>query len=321
MSWKILITRDFDQMSDVAAELATKSIQTLQQEKDEVILGLATGNSPTGLYQRVAADANDGKLDSLSWRSFNLDEYVGLPGENAQQRAVHPESYSYFMIENFFSLLKKKPIETNVPWGTLIDQEKLVSELEANPNDWRSEGASKGKAIVISEDAKSEYLNWVRREILEAYPNKINKFDGVDLQIIGVGGVGHVAFHEAGIPFSCDGVLLVELDRITREHAVEDEHFSSLEESPRYAVSMSCDLVFKADSVILLANGPRKTEAVVRSVLEAASPEVPLSYCQKYVQDGGDLTYVIDEAAAKDLLDKKAALEGTGIQLLDLRNK
>ena len=63
-------------------------------------------------------------------RTFNLDEYVGLPGENPQQRTMHCESYSYFMIAEFFGLLQEKFIETNVPWGTLIDQDQLVKSLE-----------------------------------------------------------------------------------------------------------------------------------------------------------------------------------------------
>lgn len=308
-------------MSEVATGLTEKSIRALQKTKDEVVLGLATGNSPTGLYKGLAAAANEGKLDSTRWRSFNLDEYVGLPGENAQQRALHPESYSYFMIENLFSLLDKKPIETNVPWGTLIEQTTLVKELKANPKDWSAEGTSKGKAIVINKNTSSEYLTWVRKAVLEAYPRKIRKIGGVDLQIVGVGGVGHVAFHESGIPFNLKGLLLVELDRVTREHAVADGHFESLKESPRYAISMSCDLVFQAKSVLLVANGPRKTEAVARAVLEKASPEVPLSYSQKYVQKGGELTWVIDEAASTDLLAERKAVKSMGIQLKDLRAK
>lgn len=308
-------------MSEVATGLTEKSIRALQKTKDEVVLGLATGNSPTGLYKGLAAAANEGKLDSTRWRSFNLDEYVGLPGENAQQRALHPESYSYFMIENLFSLLDKKPIETNVPWGTLIEQTTLVKELKANPKDWSAEGTSKGKAIVINKNTSSEYLTWVRNAVLEAYPRKIRKIGGVDLQIVGVGGVGHVAFHESGIPFNLKGLLLVELDRVTREHAVADGHFESLKESPRYAISMSCDLVFQAKSVLLVANGPRKTEAVARAVLEKASPEVPLSYSQKYVQKGGELTWVIDEAASTDLLAERKAVKSMGIQLKDLRAK
>jgi glucosamine-6-phosphate deaminase len=319
MPWKILVTRDFDHMSDVAAELTIHSVQALQNEKKEVVLGLATGNSLTGLYRRLAAAANAGQLESARWRTFNIDEYIGLPGENPQQRAIHPESYCFFMIESLFGLLEKKPIETNVPWGNLIDQPKLVHELETCTQDWGTEGVSKGKAILIKEDAQSHFLQWIRREILEAYPRKIRKYGGIDLQIIGVGGIGHVAFHEAGIPFSCKGVLLVELDRVTREHAVEDGHFTSLQESPRYAVSMSCDLVFQAASIVLLANGPRKSEAVFRSVLEEASHEVPLSYSQKYVDQGGELTYVIDQAAARDLLRQESLVKRRGIELIDLR--
>ncbi len=321
MSWKILITRDFDQMSEVAAGLTEKSVRALQKTKSDVVLGLATGSSPTGLYRGLAAAANKGKVDSSRWRSFNLDEYVGLPGENAQQRALHPESFSYFMIENLFSLLEKKPIETNVPWGTLIEQTTLVKELKANPKDWRAEGTSKGKAIVISKDTSSAYLDWVRKEVLEAYPRKMRRMGGVDLQIIGVGGVGHVAFHEAGIPLNLKGLILVELDRVTREHAVGDGHFESLKKSPRYAISMSCDLVFQAKSVLLVANGPRKTEAVARAVLEKTSADVPLSYSQKYVQKGGELTWVLDEAASTDLLAERKALKAKGIQLKDLRAK
>ena len=62
MSWKILITRDFDQMSEVAAGLTVKSVRALQKQKDEVVLGLATGSSPTGLYRGLAAAANNLQL-------------------------------------------------------------------------------------------------------------------------------------------------------------------------------------------------------------------------------------------------------------------
>ena len=69
------------------------------------MLGLATGNSPTGLYKHLAEAFNEGRIDAGRVRSFNLDEYVGLPGENAQQRCLHRESYSYFMIQQLFGLL------------------------------------------------------------------------------------------------------------------------------------------------------------------------------------------------------------------------
>jgi glucosamine-6-phosphate deaminase len=180
-------------MSEVAAQIVVKDIKNTLHNKDAYVLGLATGNTPTGLYKHFAMVANAGEFDCTKIKSFNLDEYVGLPGENGQQRALHPESYSFFMVQEFFGLLEKKFKETNVPWGTLIDQERLLAELNANPNDWEEQGADKGKAIAIKANAHSEYLAWIRKEILDAYWEKIERNGGIDLQVIGVGGRGHVA--------------------------------------------------------------------------------------------------------------------------------
>jgi len=192
MTIKVIITRDFDHMSEVAAEIVKETIIQTLEAKKEFIFGLATGNSPTGTYKRLALMANSGEIDSTRIRSFNLDEYVGLPGENPQQRMLHPESYCYFMIQEFFGLLNKKFIETSVPYGCLIDQEQLVNELEAHPKDWSELGTDAGKSILIKENSVSEYLKWIQKTILEGYAQKISDAGGIDLHIIGVGGRGHV---------------------------------------------------------------------------------------------------------------------------------
>jgi glucosamine-6-phosphate deaminase len=194
MAFKIYVTKDFDQMSSVAADLVEADIKEKQAVKKEYVLGLATGNSPTGLYKHLAKAFNAGRVDSSRIRSFNLDEYVGLPGENAQQRALHCESYSYFMISELFGLLQKKFIETNVPWGTLIDQAELVKALEKNRDQYEMQGTDKGKAVVIKTNATG-VLKMIKQEILDGYQKKIESFGGIDLHVIGVGGRGHVAFH------------------------------------------------------------------------------------------------------------------------------
>jgi len=102
MPLTVFVTRDFDHMSKVAADVVKKYIVHMQKSKKELVMGLATGNSPTGLYKHLAMAANAGEFDSSRIRSFNLDEYVGLPGENVQQRLMHKESYCYFMIQEFF---------------------------------------------------------------------------------------------------------------------------------------------------------------------------------------------------------------------------
>ncbi|TFG07607.1 MAG: 6-phosphogluconolactonase, partial [Promethearchaeota archaeon] len=195
MPIKVIITKHFDHMSEISAEIVKDIIIQTLKSQDECVLGLATGNSPTGLYKQLAKMANAGEFDCGRIRSFNLDEYIGLPENNCQQRTIHPESYCYFMIQEFFSLLDKKFIEACVPYGCLIDQEKFIRELDKHPDDFIELGKSAGKSIVIKDNPTSEYLSWIRSTLQEEYVQKIENSGGIDLQIIGVGGRGHVAFH------------------------------------------------------------------------------------------------------------------------------
>lgn len=321
MSVHVIITRDFDHMSEVAADLVTERIAAVTAERDAFNLGLATGNSPTGLYKWLAKAANARAFDASKVSSFNLDEYVGLPGENAQARALHPQSYSYFMIQELFGLLRTKFAETNVPWGCLIDQTQLVDELEANPQDWVEQGADKGKAIVIRPEATSLTLRWVREQVLDAYQSKILSRGGIDLHVIGVGGRGHVAFHESGIPFEGNGMLLVRLDDDTVANAVADGHFETEDDSPRYAISMGAELIYRARTVLLLANGSRKAEPVAASLADEPTDAVPISYGQLYADRGGEMVYVIDEAAAAGVLARRSEIEARGVEIDDRRDQ
>lgn len=318
MGISVFVTEDFNHMSEVAADIVVKRIMDILRNKNEVVLGLATGNTPTGLYKHLARAANRGKFDSGRIRSFNLDEYVGLPGENAQQRVLHPESYAYFMIQEFFGLLRSKFIETSLPCGSLIDQKMLIRELKENPKDWSFRGTDAGKSIVIKTKAASAYLAWIRKDILEGYARKIRAAGGIDLQVVGVGGRGHVAFHEAGIPFKGSSVMLVRLDDDTVANAVKDGHFPTAGDSPNYAVSMGAELVYQAGTVLLLANGERKVESVARSLLGGVTPEIPISYGQVYAEKGGNLIYVIDRIAGRDILANTRRLKDRGIAIRNL---
>lgn len=321
MAIKVLVTEDFEHMSEVAGNVVKKDIIKTQRRKKEFVMGLATGNSPTLLYKHLAEAANRGEFDSGRIRSFNLDEYVGLPGKNAQQRVMHAESYCYFMIQEFFGHLKSKFIEANVPCGSLIDQKKLVRELKTNPDDWREAGNNAGRSVVIKPRASSEYLAWIRKEIMDGYARQIKKAGGIDLQIIGVGGRGHVGFHESGIPFKGSKVMLVRLDDNTVCNAVEDGHFRSEQESPWYAVTMGAELIYQAKTVILLANGARKVDPVAESLLTEPTPDLPISYGQRYSKNGGNLIYVVDEIVGRRLLDNRKLLRQKKIKIQDLSGK
>jgi glucosamine-6-phosphate deaminase len=219
------------------------------------------------------------------------------------------------MIQEFFGLLQKKFIETSVPYGTLIDQKQLIEELKAYPEDWEELGREAGRSIVIKAKPASKYLAWIKTTILDGYRRKIRRAGGIDLQVIGVGGRGHVAFHESGIPFKNSQVLLVKLDDNTIANAVADGHFTSKKEAPHYAVSMGAELVYQAGTVILLANGERKVRSVAESLLEEVTPDVPISYGQVYAKRGGHLVYVLDKIAARELLTRKDVLKERKIEI------
>lgn len=319
MPFTIHITSDFDQMSQVAAGIAEAAIAEKQADGSDFVLGLATGNSPTGLYKHLAKAFNARRIDAGRVRTFNLDEYVGLPAENPQQRVLHPESYSFFMVAELFGLLTPRLAETNVPWGALIDQASLEAAL-ASGEGFEFAGTDAGRAVVISPDAEG-YLGWVRDEVLDAYAAKIRARGGIDLHVIGVGGRGHVAFHESGIPFDASPVLLVRIDDNTIANAVADGHFPTPEDTPHFAVSMGAELVFEARRVLMVANGSRKTGPVTEAVLGDVTVDVPLSYSHKYVAEGGDLTFVLDEEAAAGLLADLAAVRAKGIEVVDHRGE
>ena len=82
----------YEKLSNMAADM----IANVVLEKKNAVLGLATGSSPLGTYARLIEKYNNGELDFKDVTSVNLDEYVGLNGENDQ-------SYRYFMNQNLFS--------------------------------------------------------------------------------------------------------------------------------------------------------------------------------------------------------------------------
>ena len=316
MSFTVIITKDFAQMSEEAGKIVVKALKdfTPSKAKPTYNLGLATGNSPTGLYRYIASQQSKFKAENVI--SVNLDEYIGLPGENAQMRALHPESYSYFMIQQLFSLLEKKFQKTYVPFGTMICQKALIEALKKSKGDFEMKGTDKGKAVVIKASAKNEYLKWIKKEILYAYIKIIKNIGGIDLHIVGVGGRGHVAFHESGIPLG-EKMLLVKLDENTVQNAVADGHFPTIANSPNYAISMGAGLVYQAKTVLLLANGPRKTAPVAESLLGPVTSDVPISYGQKMAAAGGEMIYVLDEAAAQGIIGKEKELKARGIKVVN----
>src|SRR6266516_5742865 len=142
---EVIVQRDYAAMSKVAAQIVAELLNT----KPNAVLGMATGSTPLGLYQELVRLHKKEQLDFSRVTTFNLDEYVGL-------RPEHPQSYHYFMHENFFRHVNIAPGNIYIPSGT-------TSNYRA-------------------------FCDWFERRIKEC--------GGIDVQILGIGSDGHIAFNE-----------------------------------------------------------------------------------------------------------------------------
>jgi len=109
---KIYIVKDEKELSRKAANII--SAQVIM--KPEANLGLATGTSPIGTYAQLIEWYNKGDLDFSEVRSYNLDEYVGLPAD-------HEQSYAWFMHHYLFDHVNIKPENIHIPNGMELDAE------------------------------------------------------------------------------------------------------------------------------------------------------------------------------------------------------
>jgi glucosamine-6-phosphate deaminase len=122
---KFFEVENYEKLSQKAANIIAAQVIF----KPNCVLGLATGSSPLGTYEQLANKCKDGELDFTEVTSVNLDEYVGLTGDNDQ-------SYRYFMDTNLFSKINIDPKKTHVPNGCADDlaqegarYDALIAEL------------------------------------------------------------------------------------------------------------------------------------------------------------------------------------------------
>ncbi|KHD34874.1 glucosamine-6-phosphate deaminase [Clostridium acetobutylicum] len=147
---KIVTVNDYDEMSKFAAKIIASQIIL----KENSVLGLATGGTPLGMYKELINLYNKENLDFSKVQTFNLDEYYGVSDDN-------PQSYHYYMKNNFFKFTNIKNENINILDGTTSD---------------------------IENECKS-------------YDNKILSSGGIDIQVLGIGENGHIGFNEPDINF------------------------------------------------------------------------------------------------------------------------
>lgn len=137
-------------------------------------------------------------------------------------------------------------------------------------------------------NGKSENL---QRECDE-YEILIKNLGGIDLQVLGIGLNGHIGFNEPDSKFEAS-THVVKLKENTID--ANSRFFKTIDDVPKFAISMGIGTIMRAKKIILLASGSNKAEIISKAVYGDITPQVPASILQLHP----DVTLILDCDAAK----------------------
>lgn len=167
----------------------------------------------------------------------------------------HPQSYRYFMNKNLFDHINIKKENTHLPKGTAQDVEASCLE----------------------------------------YEREIDELGGVDLQLLGIGTNGHIAFNEPVSSLGSRTRVKTLTEKTRRDNS---RFFASLAEVPRYAITVGIGTIMEARSAILIATGSSKADAIVAAVEGPVTAMCPASALQLHPH----MTVVVDRQAGAKLV-------------------
>jgi len=168
--------------------------------------------------------------------------------------ADHVCSYHYFMSENFFKHVNIPKENIHIPSGTT--------------KNYRA------------------FCQW--------YENRILECGGIDLQLLGIGADGHIAFNEPTSSLASR----TRLKTLARQ-TIEDNarFFDRVEDVPIYAITMGVGTILEARKLVLVANGKKKAEAAAKMIEGPVTSMVTASALQNHP----DAHVFLDDEAASQL--------------------
>lgn len=170
---------------------------------------------------------------------------------------TNDQSYDYFMKENLFNHVDIDMNNTHIP---------------------------NGMAANSVEEGKN-------------YDELVRATGGVDIQVLGIGGNGHIGFNEPSDVFEPITHRVTLDERTIQDNA---RFFNSIEEVPTEAITMGIGTIMTARSILLLASGSGKAPIIKEMLLGKVTPGVPASILQFHK----DVKVVLDEEAAAKLLSE-----------------
>lgn len=171
--------------------------------------------------------------------------------------ATHPQSYRFFMQQNLLDHINIDPRDTHVPDGRALDFEAYCEQYER----------------MIAEEG------------------------GIDLQILGIGGDGHIAFNEPGSSLGSRTRLKTLTEETVRDNA---RFFGSEKDVPRLAITMGVGTILESRQCLLLAAGASKARAIRDTIEGPITAQVTASALQLH----RDVIAILDQEAAR-LLERR----------------
>lgn len=175
--------------------------------------------------------------------------------------STHDQSYRYFMNDNLFNHINIDKKNTHVPDG-------MAKDIPA-------------------------FCKWYEDQILKA--------GGIDVQLLGIGGNGHIAFNEPGSSLGSRTRVKTLDEKTIKDNA---RFFKSLDEVPRYAITMGIGTIMEARMLILLANKENKADAISKTVEGPITAMVPATIVQLHPK-----AVIIADKAASGKLTREYADE------------
>jgi glucosamine-6-phosphate deaminase len=167
---------------------------------------------------------------------------------------THPQSYRNFMQQHLFQQINVDPRRTFVPDGRALDFEAHCRQ----------------------------------------YEQRIADAGGIDLQLLGIGSDGHIAFNEPGSSLGSRTRLKTLASETIRDNA---RYFGSEEQVPRLAITMGVGTILESRRCLLLAIGSEKAAAIRRTVEGPITAQVTASALQLH----REVIVIVDEQAGAGL--------------------
>ncbi len=167
---------------------------------------------------------------------------------------THDQSYHYFMWKNLFSHINVTPAHVHIPQG-------MTDDVEA-------------------------FCAW--------YEDRIAQAGGLDLQILGIGANGHIAFNEPGSSLGSRTRIKTLTQKTIKDNA---RFFDDPADVPQHAITMGIGTIMDAKKVLLIGNGSGKADAIKATLEGPITAMVPATIVQLHRH----AHILLDEAAASKL--------------------